>query len=242
MRQARHEDPESLQLPLGEHVFELRARLLRSFLAFALAAAAGLGFSRRLLDLLLRPLDVTYFFAPGEAFMAHLHVAFIAAGPLAWPVVLYQAFSFAAPGLYPGERRALLWILPLGTVLFAAGVAFGYAAMLPLVLAWLARFAGSGLTPAIDIAVYTRFAVRTMLPFGLTFQLPLVVAVLSRAGVVTPSGLSAARRWVVVAVFAIAALLTPPDVVSQLLMAGPMIVLYEVSIVVARLTARRSAG
>lgn len=227
-------DPESLQLSLSEHLSELRTRLLRALLALGAGAAIGLAFSRRLLDILLWPAGTTYFYAPAEAFAAHLRVAFIAAAPLSWPVVLYQAFAFIAPGLYPNERRLLIWLLPLGSALFAAGVLFGYLTMLPFVLAWLGRFAASGVTPAIDISIYTGFALRTMLPLGLTFQLPLVVALLSRAGVVTAGGLARSRRWVVLAAAAASAVLTPPDVVSQLLMAGPVVLLYELSILIAR--------
>jgi sec-independent protein translocase protein TatC len=231
-------DPESRQLPLREHFAELRARFLRSLLALGLATAAGLGYSGRLLGFLLRPVTATYFFAPGEAFAAHLRVAFVVGWPLAWPVILYQAFAFASPGLYPHERRWLLWLLPVGTVLFAGGIAFGYLAMLPVVLVWLTRFASEGITPALSVSTYTAFAVRTMVPFGLTFQLPLVVAVLARAGVVTVRGLAGARRWVILGIVVLAALLTPPDVVSQVLMAVPMVVLFEISVVIARFAGR----
>lgn len=208
-------------------------------LAFAAGAALGLAFSRQLLDLLLQPVGTTFFYAPAEAFTAHLRVAFIAAGPISWPVVLYQLFSFIAPGLYPSERRVLIWLLPAGTLLFVFGVVFGYLTMLPLVLMWLSRFASGSVTPAIDVAIYTSFALRTMLPLGLIFQLPLAVAVLSRAGVVTARGLAGARRPVVLAAVVAAAVLTPPDVVSQLLMAGPIVVLYEVSVIIARFAGGR---
>ncbi len=237
---SRAANPEQYQLSLGQHLLELRARFLRAALAVALTTAASLGLSRRLLELLLRPVPEIFFFAPGEAFAAHLRVAFLIGIPLAWPVVLYQIFAFIAPGLYPAERRGLAIMLPVGTVLFVLGLAFGYLVMIPVVLVWLRGFATGGVTAAISLSTYTGFVTRALLPFGITFQLPLVVGVLSRIGMVTAGSMAGARRWVYLGIVVAAALLTPPDVVSQILMALPMVVLYELSIVIARLIAPRT--
>lgn len=234
-------DPEEFQQSLGEHLIELRARFLRAGAALTVTTVASLGWSRALLGLLLRPVAETFFFAPGEAFAAHLRIAFMIGLPLAWPVVLYQAYAFVSPGLYRTERRALALVLPAGTLLFVLGLAFGYLMMIPVVLAWLRGFAAGGVTAAISVSMYTSFVVSAVVPFGVVFQLPLAVAVFSRLGLVTASSLSGARRWVYVGMAVVAALLTPPDVVSQLLMALPMSLLYELSILVARVAAPRAA-
>ncbi len=235
MARAAVQDPEQFQLPLGEHLAELRTRLLWTAAVFAGTTLSSLAFSRRLLELLLRPVPATYFYGPGEALAAHLRVALLIGLPLGWPVLLYQLYAFAKPGLYPLERRALLMLLPVGTILFAAGLAFGYAVMIPTVLLWLRGFASPGVSAAISVTLYTSFVVNSVLPFGFAFQLPLVVGVLSRLGIVTAKGLASSRRWVLLGILVVAALLTPPDVVSQLAMAAPMVVLYEVAVLVARL-------
>jgi sec-independent protein translocase protein TatC len=232
--------PEEYQQSLGEHLVELRARFLRAGAALTVTTVASLGWSRYLLSFLLRPVPETFFFSPGEAFAAHLRIAFMIGLPLAWPFVLYQAYSFVAPGLYRGERRALAFLLPLGTLLFVLGLGFGYLVMIPVVLIWLRGFAAGGITAAISVSLYTSFVVNSVVPFGVVFQLPLVASVLSRLGVISAGSMARARRWVYLGMVVLAALLTPPDVVSQALMAFPMILLYELSILIARYTAPRS--
>lgn len=237
MSRAGH--PEEYQQSLGEHLVELRARFLRSGAALTVTTVASLGWSRSLLALILRPVPETFFFAPGEAFAAHLRIAFMIGLPMAWPFVLYQVFAFTSPGLYPGERKALAALLPLGTLLFVIGLAFGYLVMIPVVLVWLRGFEAGGITAAISVSLFTSFVVNAILPFGVVFQLPLVAAVLSRLGVINARGMSLARRWVYLGMITAAALLTPPDVISQALMALPMALLYELSILIARITAPR---
>jgi len=231
--------PEEYQLPLGEHLTELRLRLIRVLAAVGVATVVSLGLSRALLAILLRPVEATYFFAPGEAFAAHLRTALLIGLPLAWPVVLFQIYAFASPGLYPAERRAVKLLLPVGSILFVAGLAFGYVVMVPTVLLWLGRFATTSITPTISVSAYTSFVVGSIIPFGIAFQLPLAVGVLSRLGVVTARGMAGARRWMLLGMLTAAAILTPPDVVSQLVMTLPMIVLYELSIIIARIAGRR---
>ncbi len=241
MGRAVTRNPEEFQQPLGEHLTELRKRLLRTLFAFAVTTALSLTLSAKLLEFLLRPVATTFFYGPAEAFSAHLRVAVLIGLPLGWPVLMYQLYAFARPGLYPSERRALALILPVGSLMFGLGLVFGYAVMVPTVLVWLRRFVVPGVTPAISVTLYTRFVVNSILPFGFAFQLPLAVGVLSRLGVVTPRSLARSRRWVLLAILIAAALLTPPDVVSQLTMTLPMVVLYELSILVARLMRLRTA-
>lgn len=230
-------------MQLTEHLAELRTRLLWIGLALAVSTLASLTLSRRLLEFFLRPIAATYFYGPGEALAAHLRVALLIGVPLAWPVVLYQLYAFAKPGLYLPERRALAVILPIGSVLFVLGLGFGYVAMVPIVLFWLRQFAVPGVSPAISVTLYTSFVVSSILPFGIAFQLPLIVGVLSRLGAVTARGLASSRRWVILGILIVAAFLTPPDIISQLAMTLPMVVLFELAVVVARLAApRRSAA
>jgi sec-independent protein translocase protein TatC len=129
----------------------------------------------------------------------------------------------------------------VGSVLFLAGLGFGYLVMVPTVLLWLGGFATTGVTPAISVTSYTSFLVSSIVPFGLAFQLPLAVGILSRLGVVNAKAMAKARRWMLIIMLTVAAVLTPPDVVSQLVMTVPMVLLYELSILIARIVGRRAA-
>src|SRR5690606_2706622 len=161
---------------------------------------------------------------------------------LAMPVVLYQLWAFVAPGLYRHERRLAMPLLVSSVTLFYAGCAFAYFLVLPLVFAFLTSVTPAGVAMMTDISRYLDFVLVLFLAFGFSFEVPVAVVILAAMGWVTVAQLKAARSYVIVAAFVVAAIVTPPDVVSQLLLAIPMCLLYEAGIIAARLLARPARG
>lgn len=233
------------------HLIELRQRLMRALLAvlaafLALFAWPGAG---AVYDLLAAPLiqalpEGTRMIATGVVtpFMVPMKVTALAAFLLALPYVLYQAWAFVAPGLYEHEKKLALPIVVASTALFFLGVAFCYFFVFGKVFAFIHDFAPRSITPAPDIEAYFSFVITMFLAFGVTFEIPVVVILLVRAGVVSVANLRDARPYVIVGAFVVAAVVTPPDVLSQFLLAVPMCLLYEAGILFARFTGRRAEG
>ncbi len=228
-------------MTIVEHLEELRVRLLISLVAFGIATIIGYLFVERILALLLQPVGQVVFLAPTEAFFVRLKVAGLAGVFLSLPVILYQIWRFVAMGLTPTERRYTLSMIPVAAVLFVGGAAFAFLTILPFGIRFLLSYQTPNLVPMISIAAYTSFATAFVLSFGLLFQLPLVVVLLARLGIVTPAQLAAGRKYALLGIVTASAVLTPTtDVVSQMLMAVPTYLLYEVSIWVARLVSPRA--
>jgi sec-independent protein translocase protein TatC len=164
----------------------------------------------------------------------------LAAFMIALPYVLYQAWAFIAPGLYTHEKRIAVPLVTGGTVLFLLGVAYCYFVVFGMIFQAIHSFAPQAITPAPDIEAYLNFVITMFLAFGITFEIPLIQLVLVRAGVVTVEKLKQIRSYVIVGAFVIAAVVTPPDVLSQLLLAIPMCLLYEVGIIVARFVPKKA--
>ena len=225
-------------MPLTEHLEELRYRLLAAGIPWLLLVGVAFTQAGVLLDLIQPPKGTLVILAPAEGFLTHLRIAVYVGTAAAVPFFAYHALAFVMPGLEPGERRLLMTLVPVAVVLFAAGVAFGFAAVLPFALRFFLGFAGEGLEPMISVGRYVSFVAGVTLPFGLVFQLPVVIYALARVGLITGDGLRRNRRYAVLAILTVAAVLTPPDVVSQILMAIPMYGLYEVSIWVAAAAGR----
>jgi len=224
-----------------EHLKELRRRLLWAGGAYFVAAAACFSFAGRIsafLRALGGNLELVYI-NPAEALVTNVKISLIAGLFVALPFILYQVWSFVSPALYRHERRYLALVVPLSLTLFLLGSAFAYAVVLPFTIAFFQSFAGPGLTAMFSYDKYVSFVGTLTILFGLVFQLPLIVLFLAQMGLVTPAGLRRQRRLAILAVFVMAAILTPPDVVSQVLMAFPMIGLYEVSIVLASVVQKR---
>lgn len=235
--------------PFVQHLMELRDRLLKSVIAMGIAVAAlalypGPG---ALYDLLAAPLVAhlpqgatliaTSVISP---FMVPLKILLMAAFLLALPVLLYQLWAFVAPGLYNHEKKLVLPLVISSTVLFLTGVAFCYFFVFGKVFAFIQSFAPKTITAAPDIEAYLSFVLTMFLAFGLSFEVPIAVIVLARLGIVSIEKLKAFRGYFVVLAFVIAAIVTPPDVVSQLALAIPMCLLYEVGIIAARLFIRHT--
>jgi len=241
------DEVEASRAPLLDHLIELRRRLLWSVAALLAMFLVSLNFARDIFAILVQPLlhagqgklIYTQLF---EAFFVEVKVALFAAFMLAFPVIATQVWRFIAPGLYRNEKRAVLPFLFATPVLFAAGASMAYFVAIPLALRYLLSFSGNvgGVEQEALPAVgnYLDFVMHFMLGFGIAFLLPILLMLLERSGIVTLQQLRGARRYMIVAIVGVAAVLTPPDVVSQLLLAVPLILLYEISLIVIRLTGR----
>lgn len=231
---------EDRPMTIVEHLEELRKRLLYSLAAFALATIASYAFVERILAVVLRPVGQVVFLAPTEAFFVRVKVAAVAGVFGSLPVTLFQLWRFVSVGLTPTERRYSLSLIPAALALFVMGAAFAFLVILPLGVRFLLSYQTPNLVPMISVEAYTSFATAFVLAFGVLFQLPVVILFLARLGVVTPASLAAGRKYALLAIVTASAVLTPGgDVLSQMLMAAPTYLLYEVSIWVARLVSPR---
>ena len=228
------------------HLIELRQRLVWSLIAFAIACVPALYFSSELYDLLAFPLmrslpEGSRMIATGviSPFLIPMKIAFLAAFIAVLPFVLYQVWAFVAPGLYSHEKRLALPLVVSSTLLFVAGMMFCYFIVFGQVFTFIAGFAPKSISVAPDIEAYFNFVLGMFLAFGLAFEVPVVVVVLVLMGIVTTEQLREWRGYVIVGVFVIAAIVTPPDVVSQIALAVPMCLLYEVGIVFGQFIERR---
>ena len=243
-------------MPFTEHLQELRTRLIRCIVAVVVLLVGTFAAKKPLFELLRRPLEQAFDIArridpdfpdlvfkmaykdPLEPFFTQLKVAVLGALFLAVPVITYQVWRFVAPGLYAYERRATLPFVGTATLMFAVGATFGYLAVLPYGYGYLLTYGGEEYEPTIMMAEYLKLTARLLIAFGLVFELPVFVVFLARLGIVTPAMLSRFRRYAIVLFFVLAAILTPPDIVTQVFLATPLVLLYELSILGARVFGR----
>jgi len=220
---------------LSEHLEELRRRLLWSLAAVALAAVAGYQLTDPFLHHITRVVGPLVFIRPAEAFLVKIKLALVLGVFISMPVLLYHVWRFIGVAMTVGERRLILGALPFSYLLFAAGAALSWFYIVPAGLRFLLTFGSSELTPFLSADASLKFALWTTLGLGLLFQIPVVIGALARWGMVTAARLRHYRRHAVLGIFIVAALLTPgPDVVSQLLLALPTYLLFEVSVWLAR--------
>src|SRR5258705_13434816 len=231
------------------HLVELRDRLLRAILAVIVVFLCLFYWARELYALLAKPL-IAALPVGGQmiatdvvgVFLVPVKVAFLVAFVIALPYVLYQVWAFVAPGLYVHEKRLVLPLVVASSALFLIGMSFAYFLVFPVVFKFMASVAPEGVAWMTDIDKYLSFVLTTFVAFGVTFEVPVVVIVLVRAGVVSIEKLKEIRPYVIVGAFVIGAVFTPPDVISQVMLAVPLWVLYELGIVVARLIGRSPAN
>lgn len=249
----RVNDIDESQAPLLDHLLELRTRLMRCIMALAAAFGVCLYFAEDIFGFLVRPLTAA--FPPGqgrlvytklyEAFFVELKVALFAAFLVSFPIIANQLWAFVAPGLYAREKKAFLPFLVATPVLFTMGAALAYYVVMPTAFRWMIGFEGTRgglkLEALPSTGDYLALVMQFIFAFGLSFLLPVLLLLLNRAGIVSRQQLSGARRYVIVGITALAALITPPDVVSQLMLAVPMMVLFEGSLVVMWLGERKAA-
>jgi sec-independent protein translocase protein TatC len=250
--------PGDKRMPLLDHLIELRQRLIWSALAFFVAFIVCYVFHKQIFTILVAPMNTLpnpegrrmIFTAPTEAFFTYVKVAAWGAVCLSFPIVAGQIWKFVAPGLYQNEKSAFLPFLVATPFMFALGAAFLYFLILPYGLQFFASFeipreAGAGAVPIqfeAKMNEYLSFVMALILAFGISFELPVLLVLLCRVGILHSTQLAEKRRYAIVAMVTFAAIVTPPDVFSQLALAIPMYLLYEVSIVIARMLEKRAVA
>ncbi|MGB0695937.1 MAG: twin-arginine translocase subunit TatC [Rhodospirillaceae bacterium] len=254
----QNRDEESLddsKMSLLEHLVELRTRLLWSVVVFLVSFFVCFAVAQQIYDFLVQPLaDIMervggsrrmIYTALTEAFFTYVKVGAFGAAVISFPVVAAQMWMFIAPGLYRHEKRAFLPFLLVSPMLFALGAAMVYYLVMPMAWEFLLGFQTTREETVLPIELeakvgeYLGLVMKLILAFGFGFQMPVALTLMARVGLVTSTGLASARKYAIVAVFVAAAIITPPDVISQLLLAAPMVVLYEISIICARIMERK---
>ncbi|MEE8294559.1 MAG: twin-arginine translocase subunit TatC [Sphingomonadales bacterium] len=245
---------DATKAPLMEHLLELRSRLIKSFLALFLAFGVCYYFSDEIYNFLVRPLYEALegmegrrmiFTGLAEAFFTQLKVAFYAALFVAFPLISIQIWKFVAPGLYKNEKSAFLPFLIATPVLFTAGGALVYYFVIPLAWRFFLGFeqpGGEGTLPIeleARVGEYLSLVIKLIFAFGISFQLPILLLLLNRAGIMSLENLKKGRRYAIVMAFAFAAIMTPPDVISQIALGIPIVLLYELSIIAIQLTGKK---
>jgi len=234
------------KLPFTDHLEELRYRLIRCVIAIAVGFCIAYIFKEKLFAILTRPLirvmehgDTLIFTGLPEAFFTYLKVSLLTGILLAIPVIMYQFWMFVAPGLYKKERKLLIPIAIISSFFFIGGALFGYFIVFPYGFKFLLGFATETLRPLPSMKEYLGFSAKLLLAFGFVFELPLVITFLAKLGLVTVPFLKRNRKYALLLFFIGSALLTPPDVVTQIMMSVPLMILYEISIVGARIFGRK---
>ncbi len=238
--------PEDQEQPFLSHLFELRDRLLRVVLVIALIFAGLFSFANRLYHLLATPLlkqlpagSSMIATEVASPFLTPFKLALVASFFLAMPFILYQAWAFIAPGLYKHEKRLAFPLLFSSIILFYVGMAFAYYVVFPLVFSFLVTTAPQGVAVMTDISKYLDFVLKLFFAFGVAFEVPIATILLVLAGVTTPDKLSSKRAYIIVAAFVVGMLLTPPDVISQTMLAVPMWMLFEIGLFFSRILLRQ---
>lgn len=232
--------------PFMSHLEELRKRLIACAISVGVGFVIAYIFSERLFQLLVSPLkevmpkgEQLIFTNLPEMFFAYLKVSFIAGILASAPFIFYQLWLFIAPGLYQREKRYVIPFVVSSTILFVGGSLFGYFVVFPFGFKFFMGFANEYVKALPSVKQYLSFSVKLLFAFGLIFELPVVIFFLAKMGIVTPQFLKQKRKYAILCIFSLAAILTPPDVITQLMMAGPLIVLYEIGILVARLARKK---
>jgi sec-independent protein translocase protein TatC len=236
------------QMPLTAHLAELRSRIFKILISWAVGFAICWNFSELIFEWLLQPATdalgpdggTLQAIAPTEIFFTYLKCSLLAGFMLALPVVFWQIWAFVSPGLYSKEKKVAIPFVTSSTALFAAGASFGYYVVFPLVYQFFASFSSDFVESAWTMREVFSLTTRLFIAFGVGFELPVVVFFLSVSGIVEPRQFISGLKYAVLLAFVFAAILTPPDVVSQVLLAGPLVVLYLIGVAVAYLfTSRR---
>lgn len=221
-----------------DHVEELQSRLIKSIAAIFVASCVFYIFIDEVFMVLVRPVGQLVFIAPGEAFVARVMLTLFGGFFLALPVVLYQGWQFVAVGLKEYEVHAIKYFAPCSFFLFVLGALFAYFVTIPISIRFLLSFSSEFIVPMITVKNYISFVGTMILAFGVVFELPLILVFLTKIGIATPAFLIQKRKYAIVIILIVSAFFTPPDFITQLIMAVPLIILYEVGIIASKLTYR----
>ena len=217
-----------------DHYEELRGRLIKSVLAVILAACLFYLVLDEVLAFLIKPVGRLVFVAPGEAFVTRIWLTLLGGIFLALPVIIYQVWRFIATGLKAHEIKYVRFFAPCSFLLFIAGALFAYLIAIPISVRFLLSFSTDLIVPMITIRSYVSFVGTMLLAFGIVFELPLVLLFLTKIGIATPAFLIDKRKYAAVIILIVSALITPPDCITQIIMAVPLIILYELGIIVSK--------
>ncbi len=235
--------------PFLSHLEELRKRLVVCAIGVGAGFVIAYIFAERLFQLLVAPLksvmpegDQLIFTNLPEMFFAYIKVAFIAGIMAASPLIFYQLWMFIAPGLYRKEKKMAIPFVISSTILFVGGALFGYFVVFPFGFKFFIGFSNEYVKALPSVKQYFSFSMKLLFAFGAVFELPVIIFFLSKMGIVTPQFLRQKRKYAILLTFALAAILTPPDVITQCMMAGPLIVLYEIGILVSRIAQKKKEG
>jgi len=234
------------KMPFTDHLDELRTRLIICFVAVGVGFLLSYGFKEHIFEILMRPLmsvmgddDKMIFTNLPEAFFTYLKVSFLSGIMLSTPVILYQIWMFIAPGLYSDERKLIFPFVFLSTLFFVGGSLFGYFIVFPYGFQFFLSFTSENIQALPSMKEYLSFSSKLLLAFGFVFELPLFITLMARMGLITTDFLKQNRKYAILLFFAGAAIITPPDVVTQIFMALPLMLLYEISIIGAKVFQRK---
>ncbi len=234
--------------PFIAHLKELRDRLLISIVGLGVAFIITYAFKERIFHFLMRPFIVVMppkssfiFTSLTEAFITYFKVALVAALFLAAPLILYEAWMFVAPGLYEKEKKYVAPFIIFGSICFVGGALFCYYVTMPVVYHFFVSYAGDMIVPMPSLKEYMNLTLKMLLIFGLVFQMPLIAYYLAKAGILNYKTLAKKRRYAILAIVVVSAIITPPEVSSQILMAVPMYGLFELSIMIARVFGKKES-
>lgn len=227
-------------LTIIQHLDEFRKRIIYCIASILICSIVSYNYSGKILYHLARPVGKLVFVRPVEAFMAHIKIAIFCGIFLSFPVVLYEIWAFVCPGLKLNERRYIVYFIPLSLLLFLAGCSFSYFIIIPFSIKFFIGYGTSWLEPMITVSNYISFFCIMILIFGVVFELPVVMLFLAKLGIVNPRMLRKNRKYAILIIFIAAAVLTPtPDVFTQVMMAVPLLILYEISIFISYLGRKR---
>jgi len=228
------------------HLEELRSRLVKCLIAVGIGFVGSYFFKEEFFQILARPLvkvmpekGTMIFTGVPEPFFVYLKVSLVGGIFFSAPFILYEVWAFIAPGLYSHEKRYVVPFVFFSSLLFMVGACFAYFIVCPYGFRFLMGFAAHNIQPMLAIKEYFSFSTKLLLAFGFVFELPVFIVFLSKAGIVTPQTLSRQRKYVILLIFAVAAFLTPPDVATQIMMAGPLIGLFEIGVILARIFGKK---
>ncbi|MFO8165918.1 MAG: twin-arginine translocase subunit TatC [Thermodesulfobacteriota bacterium] len=245
MKQRKKKTPDDKQ-PFLSHLEELRKRLVICAIAIGIGFAFSYIFAKQLFSYLILPLTKVLpdnsrliFTNLPEMFIAYIKVALVAGIILAVPIIFYQLWMFLAPALYQKEKKYIIPFVLFSSILFAAGALFGYLVVFPYGFKFFVSFATDDIQALPSVKQYFSFAIRLLLAFGLVFEMPIVVLFMTKIGLITPDSMKKYRKYAILSAFILSAILTPPDIATQLMMALPIILLYEISILLSKTIYRK---